>query len=179
MLSLVYTTAFTDVKPYATVTGAQNSVTDSHSEGQLHNAKLDYQTPFGLKAGAEFTYYHAPGSQLLYSTLGEETLNFLSKDNQRINQWRFYAGQEHTLGADWGLNYGIAYTTALDNSYQMYFDPETETLLPDNNMQSRRREQTLNFYAGLSKSFGEKLSADVSLAAEQYHTNGACIRLPT
>lgn len=26
-------------------------------------------------------------------------------------------------------------------------------------------------YAGLSKSFGEKLSADVSLAAEQYHTN--------
>ncbi|RAZ93308.1 signal protein, partial [Klebsiella oxytoca] len=79
-----------------------------------------YQTPFGLKAGAEFTYYHAPGSQLLYSTLGEETLNFLSKDNQRINQWRFYAGQEHTLGADWGLNYGIAYTTALDNSYQMY-----------------------------------------------------------
>ena len=51
LLSLVYTTAFTDVKPYATVTGAQNSVTDSHSEGQLHNAKLDYQTPFGLKAG--------------------------------------------------------------------------------------------------------------------------------
>ena len=63
LLSLVYTTAFTDVKPYATVTGAQNSVTDSRSEGQLHNAKLDYQTPFGLKAGAEFTYYHSPGSQ--------------------------------------------------------------------------------------------------------------------
>ena len=38
-------------------------------------------------------------------------------------------------------------------------------------MNSRRREQTLNVYAGLSKSFGEKLSADVSLAAEQYHTN--------
>ena len=183
LLSLVYTTAFTDVKPYATVTGAQNSVTDSHSEGQLHNAKLDYQTPFGLKAGAEFTYYHAPGSQLLYSTLGEETLNFLSKDNQRINQWRFYAGQEHTLGADWGLNYGVAYTTALDNSYQMYFDPETETLLPDNNMQSRRREQTLNFYAGLSKSFGEKLQRmSLWLPSNIIRicgTNGACIRLPT
>ena len=171
LLSLVYTTAFTDVKPYATVTGAQNSVTDSRSEGQLHNAKLDYQTPFGLKAGAEFTYYHSPGSQLLHSTLGEETMNFLSRDNQRINQWRFYAGQEHTLGKDWGLNYGVTYTTALDNSYQMYYDPETEAPLPDNNMKSRRREQTVNFYAGLSKSFGEKLSADVSLAAEQYHTD--------
>ena len=107
----------------------------------------------GLKAGANLPIIYAPGSQLLYSTLGEETLNFLSKDNQRINQWRFYAGQEHTLGADWGLNYGVAYTTALDNSYQMYFDPETETLLPDNNMQSRRREQTLNFLCRTQQEF--------------------------
>ena len=38
-------------------------------------------------------------------------------------------------------------------------------------MASRRREQTLNVYAGLNKSFGDKLSADVSLAAEQYHTD--------
>lgn len=171
LLSLVYTTAFTDSKHNATVTGAQNSLTNSHADNQLHNTKLDYQTPFGLKAGVEFTYYRSPGSQLLYSTLGNETMNFLSRDNQRINQWRFYAGQEHTLGKDWGLNYGMAYTTALDHSFQRYYEPETETLLPDNNMQSRRREQTLNFYAGLSKSFGQKFSADISLAAEQYHTD--------
>ena len=171
LLSLVYTTAFTNSKHYATATGAQNSITDSEGDSQLHNAKLDYQTPFGLKAGAAFTYYHSPGSQLLYSKMGTESMNFLSRDKQQINQWRFYAGQEHTLGKGWGLNYGIAYTTALDNSYQMYYDPGTNILLPDNNMHSRRREQTLNVYAGLSKSFGEKLSADASLAVEQYHTN--------
>lgn len=171
LLSMVYTTAFTNSNNDAIVTGAQNSTTNSHGESQLHNAKLDYKTPFGLKAGAEFTYYRTPSSQLLYSTMGEETMDFLSRDNQQINQWRFYAGQEHTLGKDWGLNYGVAYTTALDNSYQMYYEPETEVLLPDNNMKSRRREQTLNFYAGLSKSFGKKLSADISLAAEQYHTD--------
>lgn len=171
LLSLTYTTVFTNSKHDATVTGAQNSVTDSHGDSQLHNAKLDYQTPFGLKAGASFTYYHSPSSQLLYSTLGNESLNFLSRDRQQINQWRFYAGQEHTLGKDWGVNYGMAYTTALDNSYQMYFEPETDILLPDNHMKSRRREQTLNFYAGVSKSFGQKLSADLSLAAEQYHTS--------
>lgn len=170
LLSLVYTTAFTDTKHHSAVTGAENSTTGSHADSQLHNAKLDYQTPFGLKAGAEFTYYHSPASQLLNSTMGKQTLNFLSRDNQRINQWRFYAGQEHTLGKDWNLNYGMAYMTALDNSYQRYYEPETEALLPDNNMKSRRREQTLNIYAGLSKSFGQKLSADVSLAAEQYHT---------
>ena len=170
LLSLVYTTAFTDAKHYATVVGAQNSVTDSYADNQLHNMKLDYQTPFGLKAGASFTYYHAPGSQLLNSTLGDESLNFLSRDNQRISQWRFYAGQEHTF-KDWGVNYGMTYTTALDNSYQMYYDPQTNIMLPDNSMKSHRREQALNFYAGLSKSFGEKLSADISLAAEQYHTS--------
>lgn len=65
----------------------------------------------------------------------------------------------------------MAYTTALDHSFQRYYEPGTETLLPDNNMQSHRREQTLNFYAGLSKSFGQKFSADISLAAEQYHTD--------
>ena len=171
LLSLVYTTFIKDSKHDATVIGAQNSTTKSHGDSQLHNAKLDYQTPFGLKAGVELTYYRTPSSQLLYSTLGEETMNFLSRDNQRINQWRFYAGQEHTLGKNWGLNYGMAYTTALDNSYQMYYEPETEVLLPNNQMQSRRREQTLNFYAGLSKSFGQKLSVDLSLATEQYHTN--------
>lgn len=171
LLNLVYTTSFSNSKHNQVVEGAQNSTTDSWGESQLQNAKLDYHTPFGLKAGAEFTYYHSPASQLLNSRLGEETLNFLSRDNQRINQWRFYAGQEHTLGKDWGLNYGIAYTTALDNSYQKYFDPETDALLPDNNMKSRRREQTLNAYAGLNKSFGEKLSADLSLAVEQYHTD--------
>lgn len=170
-LSLVYTTSFSNSNVLGLVSGTQNSTTNTHAESQLHNAKLDYQTPFGLKAGAEFTYYHAPGHQLLYSTLGEETMNFLSRDNQRINQWRFYAGQEHALGKNWGLNYGIAYTTALDNSFQMYYDPTTDVLLPDNQMKSRRREQTLNVYAGLNKSFGEKLTADVSLAAEQYHTD--------
>lgn len=169
-LSLVYTTVFSNSAHRGAFTGAENSTTDSHSESQLHNTKFDYRTPFGLKAGAEFTYYHSPSSQLLNSTLANETMNFLSRDKQQINLWRFYAGQEHKLGKDWGLNYGLAYTTTLDNSNQMYFDPGTNTLLPDNNMESRRREQTLNFYAGLNKNFGEKLSADVSLSAEQYHT---------
>lgn len=37
-------------------------------------------------------------------------------------------------------------------------------------MNSRRREQTLNFYAGFNKTFGNKLSLDVSLAVEHYKT---------
>ena len=37
-------------------------------------------------------------------------------------------------------------------------------------MKSRKREETLNIYAGFSKSFGDKLSLDASLAVERYKT---------
>lgn len=78
---------------------------------------------------------------------------------------------------DGGLNYGAVYTTSIDHSYQYYYDTEKDagtkagasTGIPDN-MQSRRREQTLNFYAGFNKSFGDKLSLDASLAVEHYKT---------
>ena len=69
------------------------------------------------------------------------------------------------------MNYGAVYTTSLDNSHQYYHDPETDEIISGNsNMKSRRREQTLNFYAGFNKAFGDKLSLDASLAAEQFHT---------
>ena len=37
-------------------------------------------------------------------------------------------------------------------------------------MKSRKREETLNIYAGFNKSFGDKLSLDASLAIERYKT---------
>ena len=56
--------------------------------------------------------------------------------------------------------------TSVDNSFQRYSGNEE---LPSD-MDSRRREQMLNVYAGFSKSFGEDLSVDFSLAAERYRT---------
>lgn len=169
-LSFVYTTQLSDGAGHGAVSGTQNSTTVSDFETQLHNARLDYNASFGLRAGAEFTWFNAPTEQLLHSTMGEERLDFLSKDNQRISKGRFYLSQEHTLGDGWGVNYGVNYTTTTDNSHQFYYDPETNASLPDNNMQSRRREQITNFYAGFNKNFGDKFSMDASLAAEQYHT---------
>lgn len=169
-LSFVYTTQLSNGSNHGTVSGAENSTTVSDYSSQLHNARLDYNAPFGLRAGAEFTWFNTPTEQLLHSSMGEEQLDFLSNDNQRINKWRFYVSQEHTLSNGWGVNYGANYTTTTDHSYQFYYDPETDALLPDNNMQSRRREQTTNFYAGFNKSFGDKFSMDASLATELYHT---------
>ena len=147
-------------------TGTQTATTLGNQESWLHNGRLDYQAPFGLKAGAEFTWYHAPGSQRLVSEMDGTSMDFYTEDAQRINAWKFYVSQEHQLKHGWGLNYGVVYSTSVDNSYQRYSGNEG---LPSD-MDSRRREQTLNVYAGFSKSFGEDLSVDFSLAAERYRT---------
>lgn len=147
-------------------TGTQTATTLGNQESWLHDGRLDYQAPFGLKAGAEFTWYHAPGSQCLVSEMDGTSMDFYTEDAQRINAWKFYVSQEHQLKHGWGLNYGAVYSTSVDNSYQRYSGNEG---LPSD-MDSRRREQTLNVYAGFSKSFGEDLSVDFSLAAERYRT---------
>jgi hypothetical protein len=170
-LSFVYTGKYDNNHNRASVEGAQISNTQTRNTSQLHNGRLDYRTPFGLKSGAEFTYYNTPSSQLLHSSLNGDELDFVSRDVQRINRWKFFLSQEYKLGKGWGMNYGVVYTTSLDHSHQYYYDVETGDLLTDkDNMKSRRREQTWNFYAGFNKNFGDKLSMDFSLATEQYHT---------
>ena len=170
-LSFVYNGTFTNGHNRTTVEGAQTSNTQTRSTDQLHNGRVDYRTPFGLKAGAEFTFYESPSTQLLHSRLNDDELDFLSDDCQRINRWKFFLSEEQNLGKGWGINYGAVYTTSIDHSHQYYYHPESGELLSgNNNMKSRRREQTLNFYAGFNKSFGDKLSLDVSLATEQFHT---------
>lgn len=170
VLSLVYTTQLSNSRSRGTTTGTQESNTSRGGDDQLHNIKLDYRASFGLSSGVEFTYYDTPGEQELHSVLNHEEIDALYKDEQRINKWRAYLTQEHRLKNDWGLNYGVNYTTAVDNSFQHYFDIKTGVFEPSKSMQARREEYTLNGFAGFSKSFGSKLSVDASLAAELYHT---------
>ena len=163
-------------------TGTQTAENLSGRTSWLHNGRLDYRTPIGLSAGAEFTWYRTPGTQLLSSEMEGVRLDFYTEDMQRINAWKFFLSQEHSLKNGWGLNYGGIYTTSVDHSRQLYFNEESNLneelrirneelageLPPD--MKSRRREQTLNVYAGFNKSFGQKLMLDASLAGEWYRT---------
>lgn len=178
-LSFVYNGAYSTYHNQVSITGTQVSNVRSNSSDWMHNGRLDYRTPFGLKAGAELTYYRSPSNQLLHSRLQDEQLDFFTQDCQRINRWKFFVAQEHELGKGWGLNYGAIYTTSVDNSFQYYYDAENSEQLGAsstadegnlNNMKSRRREETLNLYAGFNKSFGDKLSLDASLAVEHYKT---------
>lgn len=171
VLSFVYTSEISNTHSHAKTSGTGVSSSRKKSDNYLHNFKLDYRTAFGLSTGAEFTFYKAPANQNLLSTLNDETVNARYEDEQRINNWRFYAIQEHSLKNNWGLNYGAHYTTAVDNSYQFYYDGETDIFDPDKSMKSRKKEYTINGFAGFNKTFGDKLSMDASLAAELYHTN--------
>lgn len=177
-LSVVYNGQFNNRHLYQTTDGTQVSDLRSRGTGQLHNFRLDYLLPFGTKAGAEFTYYTTPSHQWLERTLEDATIRFETSDRQRINRWKLFLSQEHAFANGWGVNYGAVYTTGIDHSYQTYsplpagksaVPAAEESPLPED-MKSRKQEQTVNLYAGFSKSWGQKLTLDASLAAEYYHT---------
>lgn len=174
-LSFVYNGTYTTSHTRQHTTGTQTAESLTDQTSWLHNGRLDYQTPIGLKAGLEFTWYNAPDQLWLHSHMEKQQLDFYTEAGQRINAWKFFLAQEHTLKNGWGLNYGTVYTTTIDNSFQTYYDNEEKETTPDksalpDNIKSRRREQTLNIYAGFSKSFGQKLMTDFSLAIERYKT---------
>lgn len=134
----------------------------------LHNGRADYTAPFGLKAGAEFTFYRAPSEQVLTSETDGTRTDFTTTGQQLIRQWRAYAGQEHKLNKAWSVNYGIVFRSSLDHSRQHYAALDGHTgSLPDA-LNSRLHETTWNVYAGFAGRIGPKVSIDASVAAEHY-----------
>ena len=135
---------------------------------KLHNVNADYHSSFGLSAGADFLFFTSPTEDRIHSTLQDEETRYDNRSNQRINRWLLYAHQEHALKNGTTLNYGIRYTTTHDNSYQMYLDPTVGEAIPDRFAKDLRKESALNLYAGASHSFSNRLSGEVSMAAELY-----------
>lgn len=168
-LSLVYTSQIRYGQDRTTMRGTADSDKRSDGNRQLHNVKADYQSSFGLTAGLDFTFFDSPGTTFLKKSMQGVKADFTYDSNQRINRWLFYASEMHALGDGTEINYGVKYVTTHDNSYQYYYDTDTGEPSPDNSAKFLRKEYTLNTYAGASRSFGKKFSAEVSLAAELYH----------
>lgn len=82
-LSFVYNGGYSTSHNWKGVTGTQVSTTHGNSTDWLHNGRLDYRTPFGLKAGAELTYYRSPSDQLLHSRMQDEELDFYIRGEKR------------------------------------------------------------------------------------------------
>ena len=163
-LSGVYTGSYAKGTGVYTTTGFHNAVNNALSVNQMHNGRIDYNTPFGLSAGAEFTSYKAPIIQALNNPDGSNILT--ANDNQNITRWKAFVSQEHNTKNGWGINYGVNFNMAKDDSWQKY----TGTGELPGDMSAVQRENILNIYAGFNKSFGDKLMMDVSLAGERYES---------
>lgn len=184
-LSLSYYGSYANTDSRQRISGSITGKNDLDSKPWLHDVSLDYKLPFGLNVGVEYTYYNSPQTQRLSSVLADRELNYVVNNSQRLDIWRVYAKQEHTLNGGWGLNYGASYMRSTDNSRQDYNQqtsgqgtsrqgnmPDANLLvdLSARNSSAKKRENTVNLYAGFSKNFGNKVIIDASLAAEYYNS---------
>ena len=191
-LSLTYYGNYATTDNRQHITGAITGRNDLDSKPWLHDVMLDYKMPSGTNIGAEYTYYNSPQTQRLSSVLTDRELNYLVDNRQRLDIWRVYAKQEHTLAGGWGLNYGASYIRSTDNSRQEYEELTSRQVtsrqgdvpvssssgnnanplvdLSTRNLSTKKIENTVNLYAGFSKNFNNKLIIDASLAAEYYNS---------
>jgi len=190
-LSFAYTSEIGNRHTTSEDMGDFTSLLKINEKTQLHNFRLDYTAPFGLTAGAEYTYYKSPDEQWLRSSLfdgntpngstsekgnaANKSFHYDIASNQRINKWNFFVKQEHNLGKNWEVNYGATYTTSRDNSSQDYITAATSNPsssgASSEDKNSIQTEDQVSFYIGASKSFGQKLSMEASLMEEYYHTS--------
>lgn len=166
-LDLNYTTNFTpngtnDLRAWGNISNSRNY---HESDEQMHNAALSYTSDFGLKAGADYTFYKNKDTQDFSDTGtdGQESA-FVSNSEQRIDRWKVYADHSLMLPKDWTLNYGISFTYVNDRNTQRYNLPE----MSSDNTDSRINEYTYNAYVGFDKSFNPRWSLSASAAVEYY-----------
>ena len=170
-ISLVYNGNLGESGTDFGTTGTLVSTTRIDETKQLHNVRADYTSPFGLSLGMEYTHYNKPSNQLLKSTFEAENWNIRTEEQQTIDRWKAFVGQEHSLGKGWELNYGVDLEWARDESYQWYFDPVTGqriNVAGDGGFSSQLDEQSQNLYAGFNKAFSKKWLMDGSLAVEHF-----------
>ncbi|MBR1889532.1 MAG: TonB-dependent receptor [Alloprevotella sp.] len=161
-LSLVYDGQYNFSKGHETSTGWNLSHGNGTGRTRLHNVRMDYEMPWGLKAGAEMLFYRTPHVSHIHSENGAGVLEYGSESCQRINKWKTYLSGEHKLRSGWSLNYGGIYATTVDNSRQSYDNPDLQDTA------TRRREQRFDLYAGFSRSWTDRFSLSASLDVEHF-----------
>ncbi len=125
------------------------------------NLAIRYESPFGLTAGGDYTYYFEKRCQNLFK---DETEQINSDYHQRVSRFHAYLDQEHPLGV-WTLGYGVDYQHADDKSCQSYKFPETPGF--DNTL----REDVASVYVATQASFPWGLSFNTSVSAEYFHND--------
>jgi hypothetical protein len=170
-LNLTYTSQITSKVDNNELSGGTFSLSDNHKKNkspiQMHNILMDYSSGFGLKAGTEYTFYKSNTNQHFAEEMTGKENVFAADAKQRINRYRFFADQNHSLPFEWTLNYGVQYMYAIDISSQIY-NSQTGNNMSGLNVDNRLTEHTANAYVGFEKQIGSKLSVNASVMGEYY-----------
>lgn len=143
-----------------------DSESTNHDESQMHNFALDYTASFGLKTGANYTYFTSEGTQdFLETEKAGEQIHFVNHTHQRINRWNVYADQSHALSKGWALHYGTS-LNYVDNQNRQFYESASD--MSDRDTENSIDEYTYNLYAGFDKSFNPKWALSASAAVEYY-----------
>lgn len=174
-IDIAYTGMFDDGKSDRIAgTDISGVVTDTKtsSEGpsSTHNIKTDYSAHFGLNIGADYTSFTDRSDYLMQNSFrnaeaGTEELAYDSR--QKIDRIMFYANQSHPLKNNWRIDYGINYSGVRVKNRSDALKDGVE--YEDATFDTRQQEHIWNFFAGFSKTFTDKLSAQASIAMEYYN----------
>ena len=146
-LNMAYTAAVTpNIKTVENSTGTLSESSNVRKgDEQMHNFNLDYTARWGMNVGLDYTSYSYPSVQEFSNRAGNVEQEFLADSRQRINRWNKSAQLYH----------------AQDGNDMSSLNSDTEL-----------DERTYNFYGGLEKAFGERLSFSLSVAGEYYRLAG-------
>lgn len=142
-----------------------------YGPSQMHNFKADYTFRFGLNIGADYTRYSDNSHYSLQNDLPENSLfdtqSISSVSKQDIDRTFFYANQSHQFNNQWRINYGINYS--LTHTRNISDAKLNDADYPEATFDTRQHEIIRNAFAGVSRTFSDKLSVQASLSAEFYN----------
>jgi len=159
------TTFLQNSSPYIDI----DSKDDTNSKTYLHNVKAEYNSHRNLNIGADYTFYNDPSTTKYYDYENGNVLKtaFKTKTAQRVNKIFLFANHSSTTKSGWGLNYGGNFTFSKnDNSYDYYKSPENTVV--DSINDTKQKEYNASVFAGFTKKFGEKLSAQASISGNYF-----------
>ena len=91
-----------------------NIVSDNspHSDPTLHDLNLSFGSSKGIAANIDYTSYTIPSTQDIISILPTGTLNFRSREQQRINRWSADFSHDFSLAENLDMNTDAPMCTA-------------------------------------------------------------------
>jgi len=157
-----------DNNPFSNI----NSKSNKDGDAYLHNVKAEYNSHKNLNVGIDYTFYNDPATEKYYDYAAGNVLQtaFKNETEQNVNKAVFFANHSITFPKEWVLNYGGNFSFSKnDNCYDYYKNPEGTTVDSVNDI--RQKEYSGSVFAGLSKSFSSKLSAQASISLNYYEAS--------